>query len=330
MSLPSEAWPACPLDEWADTCATLHMMTQVVGKVRLACAPMVNHWWHVALYVTARGLTTSAMPYGTRTLQIDFDFSDHTVVIAVSDGGRRIIPLGAGPVADFYGAVMAALQDLDTPVRIMPRPVEVEDAVPFPDDFVHSAYVPEHVQRFWQVLRQADRALAAFRSGFIGKCSPVHFFWGSFDHCVTRFSGREAPEHPGGIPGLADWVTREAYSHECSSAGFWPGSSAFPEPAFYCYAYPEPPGFSRYDVRPAAAFYDDGLREFVLPYEAVRVAPDPEAMLRDFFLSTYEACANLGGWDRRELERHPIGAGSTALHPAAEGHEPDRSPGEEL
>jgi hypothetical protein len=302
MSAPDEIWPACPLEEWADTCATLHMMTQVVGKVRLACAPMINHWWQVALYVTARGLTTSAMPHGTRTLQIDFDFIDHTLTVAVSDRGSRVLPLRAGPLAHFYRDVMATLNALDTPVRIMPRPVEIEHPVPFADDFEHSVYVPAHAHRFWQVLRQADRTLTEFRSGFVGKCSPVHFFWGSFDLCVTRFSGRNAPEHPGGIPSVADWVTREAYSHECSSAGFWPGSDAVPEPSFYSYTYPEPAGFSQHAVRPDAAYYSDSLREYILPYEAVRRAANPDRMLHDFFHSTYEAGAILGEWDRQALE----------------------------
>jgi hypothetical protein len=303
MNMNTEEWPAFAQDGWADTCATLHMMTQVVGKVRLARAPMVNHWWQVTLYVTARGLTTSAMPYDNRTLQIDFDFIDHTVVIAVSDGSSHTIALRTRPLAHFYRDVMEALEAVGTPVRIIPRPAEVENGVPFADDFVHSAYEPQHAERAWHVLRQVDRALSEFRSRFLGKCSPVHFFWGGFDLCVTRFSGRRAPAHPGGIPGMADWVTREAYSHECSSVGFWFGSGPVAEPAFYSYTYPEPAGFSQYPVRPDGAYYSDGLREYILPYEAVRRAAEPDAMLQEFFQSTYEAGAVRGGWDRTALER---------------------------
>ena len=302
-SAPSQAWPPLPLEEWRETCTTLHLMTQVVGKVRLACAPMVNHWWQVPLYVSARGLTTGAMPHGSRTFQIDFDFVDHTLQIRVSDGGSQGIPLRAGPVAEFYREVMAALRTLGVPVRIWPQPVEIEDAIPFDEDFQHTAYEPEQARRFWEVLRLADHALAVFRSGFAGKCSPVHFFWGSFDMAVTRFSGRPAPMHPGGIPNLADWVAREAYSRECSSAGFWPGGGPVPEPVFYAYTYPEPDGYRERAIRPAEAYYSSEMREYILPYEAVRRAGDPGRMLQEFFQSTYEAGADLGGWDRPALEQ---------------------------
>jgi hypothetical protein len=299
---PLEIWPALPLEEWTDTYASLHMMTQVVGKVRLACAPMVNHWWQVPLYLTARGFSTSSMPHGGRTFEIDFDFHDHRLRIAVSDGAEHSIELRPRPVADFYREVMEALRALGVPVRIWPTPVEVPDPISFDRDFEHTTYDPEHAHRCWQVLAQADRVLARFRSGFVGKCSPVHFFWGSFDLALTRFSGRRAPEHPGGIPNLADWVTREAYSHECSSCGFWPGGGAVPEPAFYTYFYPEPPGYREHPVRPAAAYYSDEMREHLLPYEAVRQAPDPDRMVLDFLESTYAAGAELGGWDRPALE----------------------------
>jgi hypothetical protein len=299
---PAEVWPDLPLEEWSETYATLHMMTQVVGKIRLVCAPMINHWWQVPLYVTARGLSTSAMPHGARTFQIDFDFLDHVLRVQVSDGSERSIQLRARPIADFYREVMDALRGLGVPVRIWPRPVEIEKSIPFDEDVEHTAYEPEQANRCWRVLVQTDRAMAEFRSGFVGKCSPVHFFWGSFDMAVTRFSGRRAPEHPGGIPNLGDWVAREAYSHECSSCGFWPGSGAVREPAFYAYAYPEPPGYRNYPIAPEEAFYSEEMREHVLPYDVVRRSSDPDRMLQDFFRSTYQAGADLGGWDRAELE----------------------------
>lgn len=311
-----EPWPPLPLEEWADTYATLHMMTQVVGKIRLACAPMVNHWWQVSLHVTARGLSTSAMPHGSRMFQIDFDFLDHALRIEVSDGGRKSIDLRPRPVAHFYGEVMDALRALGVPVRIWPRPVEIADPIPFDQDFRHTAYAPEHAHRCWRVLCQADSALADFRSGFVGKCSPVHFFWGSFDLAVTRFSGRRAPEHPGGIPNLADRVAREAYSRECSSCGFWPGSGAVPEPAFYAYSYPEPDRYRKHPIRPAEAYYSEEMREHILPYEAVRRSREPERMLRDFFQGTYEAGAELGRWNRADLERDDPYPGRAAAEPA--------------
>ncbi|HET8655151.1 MAG TPA: DUF5996 family protein [Longimicrobiaceae bacterium] len=296
-------WPALPLDAWRDSYATLHMMTQVVGKVRLERAPMVNHWWQVPLYLTARGLSTSAIPHGARSFQIDFDFIDHELRIEVDDGGHRSIALRSRPLSEFYRDTMDALADLGVPVTIWPRPVEVEDIIPFDRDRGHATYDPEPVHRCWQVLAQADRVMTVFRSGFVGKCSPVHFFWGSFDLAVTRFSGRRAPEHPGGVPNLADRVTREAYSRECSSCGFWPGSGAVQEPAFYSYAYPEPEGYRDHPILPGQARYDDEMREFILPYEAVRQASDPDRMLLDFFQSTYEAAAVAGEWNRGELEQ---------------------------
>jgi hypothetical protein len=312
----TEPWPPLPHEEWADTYATLHLMTQVVGKVRLACAPMVNHWWQVPLYVTARGLTTSAMPHGTRSFQVDFDFIDHSLNVSVSDGGQRSIALRPRPIAQFYGDVMETLRTLGVPVRIWPQPVEIEGAIPFDEDFGHTAYEPEHAHRCWQVLRQADRALNEFRSGFVGKCSPVHFFWGSFDLAVTRFSGRRAPEHPGGAPNLGDWVMREAYSRECSSCGVWPGSGAVPEPAFYAYSYPEPAGYREHPVRPDAAYYSDEMREYILPYERVRRSPDPDRMLAEFFQATYEAAADLAQWNRSELEHDVPAPGNAAAEPA--------------
>lgn len=311
-----EVWPPLPLEEWRESYATLHMMTQVVGKIRLACAPMINHWWQVPLYVSARGLTTSAMPHGTRTFQVDFDFIDHVLRIQTSEGQERTLALRPRPVAEFYREVMEALRALGVPVRIWTRPVEVEDPIPLDRDVQHASYEPEHVHRFWRVLRQADRVLAEFRSGFVGKCSPVHFFWGSFDLAVTRFSGRRAPEHPGGIPNLGDWVTREAYSRECSSCGFWPGGGAVPEAAFYAYAYPEPAGYRERPIRPAEGYYSEEMREHLLPYEAVRRAGDPDRMLREFLRSTYEAAADLGGWDRAVLEHDYPAPGHLAEPPA--------------
>jgi hypothetical protein len=312
----SEAWPPLPLEAWRETFATLHMMTQIVGKVRLACAPMVNHWWQVALYVSARGLTTSAMPHGTRTFQIDFDFIDHALRMETSDGQQREVALRARPIAEFYREVMDALAALSVPVRIWTQPVELEDTIRFDRDDLHTTYEPEHARRCWHVLRHAERALSEFRSGFVGKCSPVHFFWGGFDLAVTRFSGRRAPEHPGGIPNLADRVPREAYSRECSSCGFWPGSGAIQEPAFYAYAYPEPAGYREYPIRPGEGYYSADMREHILPYDAVRRARDPDRMLREFFQSTYEAGAISGGWDRAALEHDDPAPGRVAEDPA--------------
>jgi hypothetical protein len=278
------------------------MWTQVVGKVRLALAPHVNHWWQVPLYVTSCGLTTSPVPYGKRTFQVDFDFLEHKLLIETSDGDARAMRLAPRTVADFYGEFMSSLRSLGLEVKIWTTPVEVANPVPFEKDETHASYQPEYANRFWRALVQADRVLQKFRSRFQGKCSPVHFFWGSFDLAVTRFSGRPAPPHPG-APGVADSITREAYSHEVSSAGFWPGGDPLPEPIFYAYAYPEPEGFKDFAVRPAEAYYNADFREFVLPYEAARRAPDRDRALLDFLQSTYEAAADLGHWDRAALER---------------------------
>ena len=297
-------WPEAPVAGWLETCSTIHMWTQIVGKVKFARAPMQNHWWQAVLYVTARGLTTSAVPDGNRAFQIDFDFVDHRLVIATSHGGRAELPLVPRPLPDFYAAVLARLRELGIDVTIRPTPVEVADATPFTEDCGHSEYRPEIAQTFCRILLIADMALAKFRSGFLGKASPVHFFWGSFDLAATRFSGRRAPEHPGGVPHLPDRVTREAYSHEVSSAGFWPGSAGgFERPAFYAYAYPEPAGFAEATVRPEQGFYSATLREFILPYDEVRRLPDPAAAVQAFLQTTHAAAADLGGWDRAGLER---------------------------
>jgi hypothetical protein len=298
-----EPWPSLPLEAWSETCATLHMWTQIVGKVRLVQSPWLNHAWHVTLYVTARGLTTSPIPYDTRTFQIDFDFVDHRLIVQTSDGGTGGFALEPQSVAAFYSRLMEELTQLDVPVRISPLPNEVADPIRFDQDETHCAYDREYAHRFWQVLVQTDRVFKAFRTRFIGKCSPVHFFWGGPDLAVTRFSGRTAPPHPGGIPHLPDWVTREAYSHEVSSAGFWPGGGPIPYPAFYSYAYPEPAGFSETPVKPEGAFYSADFREFILPYDVVRQSPSPDDTLLDFLQTTYEAAANAARWDRVSLER---------------------------
>jgi hypothetical protein len=297
----SEVWPALPFAEWEETAATLHMWTQVVGKVRLALSPWTNHSWHVTLYLTARGLTTSPIPFGDRILEIRFDFVSHELRLLTSDGQLKIIPLRAQTVAQFYGVVMDALRDLGIEVRINTTPNEVADGIPFEQDGKHRAYDPEYANRFWRVLLQSDRVFKEFRSEFCGKCSPVHFFWGSFDLAVTRFSGRPAPQHPGGVPHLPDAVTREAYSHEVSSLGFWPGNEMMPEPVFYSYAYPEPSGFSEAKVQPAAASYNPQLKEFVLRYDDMRNAGSPDAALLQFARSTYDAASALGNWDRAAL-----------------------------
>ncbi|HEX8353129.1 MAG TPA: DUF5996 family protein [Pyrinomonadaceae bacterium] len=295
-------WPSLPYGEWRETYETLHMWTQIVGKVKLAMNSYVNHWWQVPLYVNARGLTTSAMHYGDRVFQIDFDFIEHKLY--VRGGNDRTLSLDLAPrsVADFYGEFKSRLDSLGIRANIWTTPVEVENPVPFERDEQHHAYDPEHANRFWRSLVQADRVFQTFRSGFTGKCSPVHFFWGSFDLAVTRFSGRRAPEHPG-APGVADSVTREAYSHEVSSAGFWPGGPAMPEPVFYSYAYPEPEGFKDFRVGPDGARYDGNFKEFVLPYETVRASENPDAGLLRFLQDTYEAAATRGRWDRASLER---------------------------
>lgn len=297
-------WLSLPLAEWKDTKETLHLWTQIVGKIRLALAPNLNHWWQSTLYVTPRGLTTSVIPYGTRTFQISFDFLDSQLQIETSDGTIERIPLTSRPVADFYQDVMTALSEIGIEVQIWTMPQEIAEPLRFDRDYQHTTYDPEYAQRFWRILVQVDRVMTIFRSRFIGKSSPVHFFWGSFDLAVTRFSGRRAPEHPGGVPNMADWVTREAYSHEVSSCGFWPGGGAVVEPVFYAYAYPAPEGFQDYPVQPQEAFYSSDMQEFILPYEAVRQADDPDAALLTFLQSTYEAAANLGHWDRAALERN--------------------------
>jgi len=302
-----ELWPALDYAAWKPTADTLHMWTQIVGKVRLTLTPWVNHSWHVTLYVTARGLTTSPIPHDRRSFEIRFDFVDHQLVIECTDGSRRTIPLQPMSVADFYQQLMRALAEMDLHVQISATPNEVEHATPFAEDREHASYDPEYANRFWRVLLQTDRVFKIFRSEFLGKCSPVHFFWGSFDLALTRFSGRTAPPHPGGIPHLADRVTREAYSHEVSSFGFWPGGGPIPEPVFYSYAYPEPAGYAETPVEPAEAYYSRDLHEFVLPYEAVRTAQSPDAALLAFFQSTYEAAANRGGWDRAALEAAQLG-----------------------
>ncbi|KYC44134.1 hypothetical protein WA1_03080 [Scytonema hofmannii PCC 7110] len=295
-------WPSLPLAAWQDTYATLHLWTQVIGKIRLALAPKLNHWWQSTLYVTPRGLTTASIPCGTRNFQISFDFLDHQLQIDTSDGIVKRIALSPRSVADFYQMVLTTLSNIGIEVRIWTMPQEVSEPIPFERDYQHTAYDPEYAQRFWRILVQVDRVMTLFRSQFIGKSSPVHFFWGSFDLAVTRFSGRRAPEHPGGVPNMADWVTREAYSHEVSSCGFWPGGGSIVEPVFYAYAYPMPKGFHDYPIQPTEAFYSSEMQEFILPYEAVRQTDDPDAMLFAFFQSTYEAAANLGHWDRIALE----------------------------
>jgi hypothetical protein len=298
------AWPALPLAEWAETCTTLQRWMQMVGKIRLVQTPWINHSWHVTLYVTARGLTTSPIPYGTRTFEIVFDFVDHRVRVETSDGDVRAIALRPMAVADFHAELFAALHDVGVDVRIHETPNELADATPLDRDRAHASYDAGAARRFWRVLVQSDRVFTAFRARFIGKCSPVHFFWGSFDLAVTRFSGRRAPQHPGGVPRLPDAVAREAYSHEVSSAGFWPGAvgGAVDFPAYYSYAYPAPAGFDAAAVRPDAAFFERTLGEFILPYDAVRSARDPDATLLEFLQSTYEAAADLARWDRAALE----------------------------
>jgi hypothetical protein len=299
----AHAWPSLPLDAWSDTYATLHLWTQIVGKVRLALSPWINHSWHVTLYVTARGLSTSPIPYGVRTFQIDFDFIAHQLTVQSSDGGVATLTLRPQSVASFYRCLMDEMGKLDLRVDIHTLPNEVVEPIRFDRDETHRAYDSDYANRFWRVLVQADRVFKSFRTRFIGKCSPVHFFWGAPDLAVTRFSGRRAPEHPGGVPHLPDWVTREAYSHEVSSCGFWAGGGPVPYAAFYAYAYPEPSGFGQARVRPAAAFYSGDLREFVLPYDSVREAGSPDDALLEFLQTTYEAAANLGKWDRATLER---------------------------
>ena len=295
-----EVWPALPYDAWKDTFATLHMWTQVVGKVALAKAPPINHSWGVALQVTARGLSTRALPYGSRSFALEFDFIDHQLVIRTSDGASRTLPLVPQTVADFYRQVMTMLREMELPVRIWPLPSEVPSPIRFDEDREHRAYDAEYAHRFWRILVQLDRVFSESRCAFVGKCSPAHFFWGGFDLAVTRFSGRTAPPREGPA------FMREAYSHEVISHGFWPGGGAVPDAALYSYAVPEPLGLKEAVVRPAAAYYHRELGEFILPYESVRTAPDPSAAVKDFVESTYEQAATLGGWDRTTLERSAI------------------------
>jgi hypothetical protein len=291
-------WPGLPLQQWKDTYSTLHMWTQIVGKIRLALTPLINHWWNVPLYVNARGLTTSAIPYRNRPFEFWFDFLEHQLVLQTSAGSRKSLPLISMSVADFYREVMRMLKASGIEVKIWRMPVEVPDPIPFDEDRVHAAYDPEAAQTFWRILLSVQSVLEEFRSRFLGKCSPIHFFWGSFDLAVTRFSGRPAPERPG-----ADRVTREAYSHEVSSVGFWPGSGAITDAAFYSYTAPEPPGFRDSPVRPATARYDTQIGEFIVMYDDVRTSASPSATLLDFCQSTYEAGATLAKWDRNALER---------------------------
>ncbi len=298
-----DLWPSLPLEAWRETYATLHLWMQIVGKVRLAQSPWLNHSWHATLYVTATGLTTSPIPYRHRTFQIDFDFLKHHLAVRSSDGGSAGLALEPQSVATFYRRLMEEMGTLDLRVHIHGKPSEIADVVRFDRDEVHRAYDPEYANRFWRILVQADRVLNAFRARFIGKCSPVHLFWGALDLAVTRFSGRRAPRHPGGIPNLPDWVTREAYSHEVSSCGFWPGGGPIPYPAFYSYAYPEPPGFAAAPVAPAEAWYSADLREFILAYDVVGQSASPDDTLLDFLQTTYAAAADLGKWDRGSLER---------------------------
>ncbi|MFL4968688.1 MAG: DUF5996 family protein [Xanthobacteraceae bacterium] len=302
----TDTWPDLPLAAWSETCETLHRWTQIVGKVRMASTPLVNHWWNVTFYVTARGLTTSAVPHGARTFEVTFDFIEHRLRIETSDGSSESIALVPMSVADFHAEVMGRLRRLDIDVHIWTMPSEIENAVPFDEDRVHAHYDAGYAQRFWRALLHADRVFNIFRGRFIGKASPVHFFWGSFDLAVTRFSGRTAPPLTGTSPNVAAWVMREAYSHEVSSCGFWPGNGGYGRPAFYVYAYPEPPGYGDTRLRTAEAFYDGGLGQFILPYAAVRQSPDPDALLLSFLQETYAAAADLAGWDRQALERRLV------------------------
>jgi|SRR5579884_220169 len=294
-------WPALPYAQWSDTCATLHMWTQVVGKIRMARSPHINHWWHVTLYVTSRGLDTSPIPDGDRTFEIAFDFVAHRLVVTTSDGETHEIRLQPMTVADFYDRVMRCLRELNIDVHINTLPSEVPDPIRFEDDRVHKSYDADAAQRFWEALVCSDKVLKEFRSRFTGKVSPVHFFWGGFDLAVSRFSGRRAPKHPP-VPGVSQKMIDDAYSHECSSVGWWPGGNGF-DASYFAYTYPEPEGLAKSRVRPAAAAWNDTMHEFILPYDAVRKAADPERALMDFCQSTYEAGADLAQWPRGELER---------------------------
>jgi len=302
----AQFWPELPYAAWQPTAETLHLWTQVVGKVRLKLSPWVNHSWHVTLYLTARGLTTSPIPHGLQTFEIAFDFLDHELRITTSGGAARSIKLEPQSVAEFYQRLMNALGELGLAVTIDTMPNELAEATRFELDETHRSYDPVAANRFWRVLVQSDRVFKEFRARFCGKCSPVHFFWGSFDLAVTRFSGRPAPRHPGGVPHLLDVVAREAYAREVSSLGFWPGNAAMPTPIYYSYAYPEPPGFADAKVEPAAASYSTQLHEFTLPYEAVRAADSPDEVLLSFAQSTYDASSILAGWDREMFEERRL------------------------
>lgn len=303
MAIRNKHWPSLELAQWQETYETVHLWSQIVGKIRLFHMPWINHSWHVPLYVTTRGLGTSVIPYGDSAFSIDFDFVDHRLSVDTAEGNARSFRLESMSVASFYKQLVQALDELNIPVQIWPMPVEIPGVVqPFPENEKQATYDPEAVTRFWRVLLNVHRVFSEFRARFIGKVSPVHFFWGAFDLAVTRFSGRTAPKHPGGAPNCPDWVMEEAYSHEVSSAGFWPGMG-LGEAAFYSYAYPAPEGFREYPVRPKAAYYHVELGEFILPYEAVRTADAPDEMLLDFLQSTYEAAAELAGWERNILER---------------------------
>ncbi|WP_226649134.1 DUF5996 family protein [Microbulbifer variabilis] len=297
-------WPELHFQDWSDTAATLHLWTQVIGKIRMVQSPWTNHSWHVPFYVTARGLNTSLIPYGGRAFSVEFDLLDHQLLILVSDGGKQKIPLRPMCVADFYMKVISAMKDLGLSVDIYTIPSEIANGTPFEVDMAHCQYDSKFTTRFWQALLQIDRVFKEFRARFIGKCSPVHFFWGSFDLAVTRFSGREAPLHPGGVPNFPDWVAQEAYSHEVSSAGFWPGGGGFEDAAFYSYTYPASEKFADKQVKPDAAFYSKELAEFILPYDEVRRSTSPDETLMTFLQSTYEAAANTGEWDRSALEKN--------------------------
>jgi uncharacterized protein DUF5996 len=296
-----DAWPI--LADGAETQATLHMWTQIVGKVRMALTPLVNHWWNVTLYVTSRGLVTSPIPCGVRTFEVVFDFVQHRLIIQCSDGGAESLELAPMSVQDFYSEFMSRLRKLDIAVHIWTMPSEIENAVPFDQDRLHAQYDPAFAQRFWCALVQSDRVMKDFRARFLGKVSPVHFFWGSFDLAVTRFSGRRAPPPKGQTPNVASWVMAEAYSHEVSSCGFWPGNGGYGRPAYYVYAYPEPADYGKATLRTAGAFYDGGLGQFILPYDVVRQSSDPDALLLGFLQETYEAAADQARWDREALER---------------------------
>ncbi len=299
----SRVWPRLRVEDWTDTRDTLHMWTQVVGKIRLAHAPLVNHWWQVTLYVSPRGLTTGAIPYRAGSFDLEFDFVEHQLRLRSSGGQERRVALSSRPVADFYGETMQALDELGIEATIDPRPNEVDPSIPFPQDDRHTTYDPKAAELFWRQLLQADRVLGEFRSHFVGKVSPVHFFWGAMDLACTRFSGREAPEHPGGAPNCGDWVMVEGYSRELSSAGFWPGGGE--EGAFYSYAYPEPEGYADQPAGPNGAYYSTENRQFLLPYEAVAESEDPDLAVAEFLQSTYRAAADLGRWDRSSLEDDP-------------------------